>query len=81
MALALMPLLEAGRNYGYPYSHLMRRFDVTAYGIAEAKNRLPSLIDMFEACNSGERVLALRDRRMICIRMHICRSIWQHPRD
>jgi prevent-host-death family protein len=57
MAAAFMPLLDAGRNYGYPYSHIPRRCDVTAYSVADAKNRLPSLIDKALA---GEQVIITR---------------------
>jgi prevent-host-death family protein len=57
MASALMPILDASRNYGYPYGHLPRRFYVTAYSVAEAKNRLPSLIDKALA---GEQVIITR---------------------
>jgi prevent-host-death family protein len=52
-----MPVLDASRNYGYLYSHILRRFDVAAYSVADAKNRLPSLIDKALA---GEEVIITR---------------------
>jgi prevent-host-death family protein len=52
-----MPLLDASRKYGYLYSHILRRFDVATYSVAEAKNRLPSLIDKALA---GEEVIITR---------------------
>ena len=52
-----MPFLDPGRNYGYTDSHILRRFDVTAYSVADAKNRLPSLIDKVLA---GEQVIITR---------------------
>jgi prevent-host-death family protein len=57
MTLEVMPRLDAGRKYGYLYSHILRRFDVTAYSVADAKNRLPSLIDKALA---GEEVIITR---------------------
>ena len=52
-----MLVLDANSNYGYLYSHIPRRFDVTAYSVADAKNRLPSLIDKALA---GEEVIITR---------------------
>jgi len=52
-----MPVLDASRNYGYLCSHILRRFNVTAYSVADAKNRLPSLIDKALA---GEEVIITR---------------------
>ena len=53
-----MPVLDANSNYGYPDSHMIAgRFDVTAYSVADAKNRLPSLIDKALA---GEEVIITR---------------------
>ena len=57
MASEVMPLLDAGRNYGYRDSHIAKRSDVTAYSVADAKNRLPRLIDRALA---GEQVIITR---------------------
>ena len=58
MAPALMPLLGASRNYGYAYDHYTAEmFGVTAYSVADAKNRLPSLINKALA---GEEVVITR---------------------
>ena len=52
-----MPLLDAARNDGYSYSHPGRVPEMTAYSVADAKNRLPTLIDKALA---GEEVIITR---------------------
>jgi len=52
-----MPLLDASRNDGYIYSHPDRVPEMTAYSVADAKNRLPTLIDKALA---GEEVIITR---------------------
>jgi prevent-host-death family protein len=52
-----MPLLDATRNHGYIYSHPDRVPEMTVYSVADAKNRLPTLIDKALA---GEEVIITR---------------------
>ena len=52
-----MPLLEARSKYGHIDSHTSEELDVTAYGVAEAKNTLPKLIDR---ALQGEEVVITR---------------------
>jgi hypothetical protein len=40
-----VPLLGATRNEGYISGHLDRMLEMTVYSVADAKNRLPTLID------------------------------------
>jgi len=61
-----MPLLDASRKYGYLYSHILRRFDVATYSVAEAKNRLPSLID--KALAGEEVIIARRGKPVVEVR-------------
>ena len=52
-----MPFLDASGNDGYIYSHHDRMPEMTAYSVADAKNRLPALIDKALA---GEEVIITR---------------------
>jgi prevent-host-death family protein len=52
-----MPLLDATRNDGYIYSHRDRVPEMAVYSVADAKNRLPTLIDKALA---GEEVIITR---------------------
>ena len=52
-----MLALDANRNDGYTYSYLTKDLHVTAYSVADAKNRLPRLIDKALA---GEQVIITR---------------------
>jgi prevent-host-death family protein len=61
-----MHVLCARRKYGYSYSHLPRRFDVTSYSVAEAKNRLPSLID--KALAGEEMIITRRGKPVVELR-------------
>jgi antitoxin (DNA-binding transcriptional repressor) of toxin-antitoxin stability system len=52
-----VPLLGATRNEGYISGHLDRVLEMTVYSVADAKNRLPTLIDK---ALSGEEVIITR---------------------
>jgi prevent-host-death family protein len=72
MALALMPLLDASGNDGYLCSHVLRRLNVTAYSVADAKNRLPSLID--KALAGEEVVITRRGKPVVELRPAVRKS-------
>ena len=57
MARQVMPVLDTNGNHGYLYSYPDRVPEMTAYSVADAKNRLPALIDKVLA---GEEVIITR---------------------